>query len=254
MSKYKLNYKQNLCAARIFLNTFGFVLGESNEIDETSSIKIFNKNSNEAGFLSFDNGKVLILANYSNAVLTAYYDTPKIFGFKDTGFNKSSLSALFTERTSKISFTIDGTNRTNLSGVFLITSSMNTEFGVNCVCHPLICVDNFDGKRTTLKMLRNGLMFGLETQSRDYFEKIEVRPFDELNGFFLHDVRIGCDVENNYSYLSRKYSGIFNGAVIGEDSDKLHVFLQEEKCKRILNFYNNFVLKNDKGNSRKLVI
>ncbi len=38
-----LTLEQNICAARIFLNTFGLILENINKVNEFSKIKIFDK-------------------------------------------------------------------------------------------------------------------------------------------------------------------------------------------------------------------
>lgn len=253
MDEIYLTLEQNLCAARIFLNMFGFVLENSNDVNEFSKIKIFNKRMSEVGYLYFDNGKVVISAEYDNATLKADYGMPKVTSFVDVEC-KTADFALFGEWVSTINFEISGNDTNEFKGEILIDSSIDTEFGVNCICHPLISCSIPDKGEFTMKILRNGLMFGLDIKTNDSRERIEVNPWDDLNGFFLHDIKRGIISEEKYLYLYRRYAGVFNGAEKGEKKDKLHVFLKEKNQGEVTDYYNEFIQKVGKDDSRKSLI
>ena len=107
-----LTHEQNICAARIFLNTFGLTLENVSNVNEFSKIKIFDKTMNEIGELHFDKGKVIMSANYNNSVLEADFDIAKMSGFIDPEC-KNAPFALFGQWFSKIEFKTRRSRRTN---------------------------------------------------------------------------------------------------------------------------------------------
>ncbi len=250
MNKTYLTLEQNICAARIFLNTFGLTLENVDEVNEFSKIKIFDKALNEIGELHFNNGKVIMSVNYNNSVLNASFDIAKMLEIIDPEC-KSAAYALFGEWSSKIDFKLKEQNGIKLSGEFLIISSIDTEFGVSCLCHPLINCEVPGKGNIILKILRDGSLFKLEIVAGENYETINVRPYDSLNGFLLHDIRKGKYDEKKYAYPYRRYAGIFNGAETGENKDKLHVFLNEEEDNNQLNFRSEFIPKVKSENSKE---
>lgn len=249
VEKY-LTLEQNTCAARIFLNTFGLTLENVSDVNEFSKIKIFDKALNEVGKLHFDNGKVIMSANYNNSVLDANFDIAKMSGFVDIECSH----ALFGQWSSKIAFQVQKSNNINLSGEFLIRCSADTEFGVSCLCFPLINCEAPGKGNVILKILRDGSTFSLEFVSRENYEVIDVRPGDWLNGFLLHDIKKGKYDEEKRAYRYRRYAGIFNGAERGENKDKLHVFLSEEEYHNQLAFRNEFLPKDGDDNSKEALL
>lgn len=242
MKEKYLTLEQNACAARVFLNTFGFVLDNINELDEYSKIKIYDKSMNTVGQLYFDNGKVIMTAKYSNSTLMASYNIAKIFTFCD----KECDNALFGEWSSKINFQIQNNENTNINGEFLIESTIDTQFGISCLCHPLINYQIPNKGNISIKILRNGLTFGVEIISENYEETIHIRPWDDLNGYIKHIIKKG-EYERNKGYPYRKYAGIFAGGSCDEYKDKLHIFLEEYEYDNILCFHNEFVQKTNKN-------
>ena len=248
-AKY-LTLEQNTCAARIFLNTFGLILETTNEVTEFSKIKIFDRLMNEVGELHFDNGKVIMSANYNNSVLDASFDIAKMSGFIDLEC-KSAPFAIFGEWSSKVDFRVRKSNNITLSGELLIACSVDTEFGISCLCHPLINCEISGKGNIILKILRDGSTFSFEIVSGENYEVIDVRPWswDWLNGFILHDIKKG-----KYPYPYRRYAGIFNGGKTGEDKDKLQVFLIEEEYEKRLTFRNEFLKKAGDDNSKEIFL
>jgi len=161
---------QNNCAARIFLNAFGLTLENVTDIDAFSKIKIFNKDMNVVGKLHFDNGKVMISANYNNSLLEASYDIAKVFSFID----RECGNALFGQWSSKIEFKVENNNNIKLNGEFLIGCSVDSEFGIKCLCHPLINCEVSNKGKITLKILRDGRTFGVYISSGNYEETIRI--------------------------------------------------------------------------------
>lgn len=253
MKEKYLTLEQNTCSARIFLNTFGLILETPNEVTEFSKIKIYDKIMNEVGELHFANGQVIISANYNNSVLDASFDMAKMSGFVDFECEKASY-AIYGKWCSKILFRVQKSDNITLSGELLITCSVDTEFGITCFCHPLInCIVPKKGN-IILKILRDGSMFSCEIAAGENYELIDVRPWDWLNGFLLHDIKKGKYDKEKFSYPYRRYAGIFNGAERGEDKDKLHVFLSEEQYEKQLTFRNEFPSKIGDDNSKEILL
>lgn len=253
MRETNLTISQSLSAARIFLNTFGLILEDNDDINTFSKIKIFDKNMNEVGVLCFNGNKVLISANYNNSIFEVNYEIPKVFCLVDTECNSTEYS-LFGEWSNKIKFEITNINNAKIDGEFLITCSVDSELGVNCVCHPLINCEIPNTGSFTLKILRDGLTFGLEIKTNDSNERIDIRPFDQFNGFYIHDIKKRNLDEKNYPYIYRRFSGIFNGSETGKNKDNLQMFLKEEKDRKIINYYSKFIQKVDKENSINAII
>ena len=242
-----LTHKQNTCAARIFLNTFGLSLENLNDIDEFSKIKIFDRAMNEVGELYFDNGKVMISANYNNSALEANFDMAKMSGFIDPECN-----ALFGQWSSKIAFKVKNPNNINLSGEFLLDCAADTEFGISCRCHPLINCDVAGKVNIILQILRDGKTLGLEVSSENYNETIDIMPWDDLNGFIKHIISKGEYDSKKHKYEYRKYTGIFSSG--GEKENKLHVFLSETEWDNEISIRSEFLPKVGDDKSKALVI
>lgn len=246
-----LTLEQNTCAARIFLNTFGLTLGNINDINEFSKIKIFDRTINEVGELHFNNGKVIISANYNNSILEADFDIAKVSGFVDPEC-KNAPFALFGQWFSKIAFQLKNSNNIKLSGEFLLDCSVDTEFGVSCLCHPLINCDVAGKGNITLKILRNGRTFGLQVAAGSYNETIDIMPWDDMNGFIKHVISNGEYDPKRYKHEYRKYMGVFSAGK--GDEDKLHLFLSETEWDTRISFRNEFPLKAGDDRSEVLVV
>lgn len=251
MGEKYLTLEQNTCAARIFLNTFGLTLENVSDVNEFSKIKIFDKAMNEVGELHFDSGRVIMSVNYNNSVLDASFDIAKISGFVDPEC-ESAPFALFRQWSSKITFQVQKQDSVKLSGEFLIGSSVNSEFGLSCLCHPLINCNVAGKENITLKILRNGTTFGLEVNSGSYNETIDIMPWDDMNGFIRHVISNGKYDPESYKHEYRKYMGVFSAGK--GDEDKLHVFLSETEWDNQISFRNEFPPKNGDDNSETLVI
>ena len=134
MDNAYLTLEQNTCAARIFLNIFGLTLGDISNANESSRIKIFDNQANEVGELYFDSGKIIMYANYNNCSLNASLEMPTIWGFVDLESN----NAKFGEWNSNIDFQVQSPSISNIEGNMLISNAIDSEFGINCICHSTI--------------------------------------------------------------------------------------------------------------------
>ena len=248
MQEKYLTLTQNTCAARIFLNTLGLTLENLTDIDEFSKIKVFDKDMNVVGELHFDNGKVIIVSNYNNSLLEASYDIAKVFSFID----RECGNALFGQWSSNIEFKVENSNNIKLSGEFLIGCSVDSEFGIKCLCHPLINCEVPNKGKITLKILRDGRTFGVEISSGKYKETIDIMPGDNWNGFIKHVISNGDYDPKRYMHEYRKYMGVFAAGKGNED--KLHVFLSETEWDNKISFRNEFPLKIGDDKSKELVI
>lgn len=248
MGEKYLTLEQNTCAARIFLNTFGLTLENVSDVNEFSKIKIFDKSMNEVGELHFDNGRVIMSASYNNSILGASFDIAKMWGFVDIECG----NALFGQWSSKIAFQVQKTDNIKLSGEFLIGNSADSEFGISCLCHPLINCDIAGKGNITLKILRDGRTFGLEVASGSYEETIDIMPWDDFNGFIRHVISNGKYDQKRYEHEYRKYMGVFSAGK--GDEDKLHVYLSETEWDNQISFRNEYYQKDGDDKSEALVI
>lgn len=232
MKERTMSYENSLRDARIFLNTFNLILedGFSEKLD------IYDKDGNIVGCLSLIDNRINISAEYNGILLEADYYLPKMIAFVDIEDNDQ----LFGQWSSEIYFVLKK-EKMNINGEFLLSSSMDSEFGSKCVCHPIIRCDLDELGKIEFEILRKGKMFGLSFKTYNLKESIEVRPFDDLNGYIKHDILYGEYDFTRSSFPYRRYSGVFTG---GEsEKDKLHVFLHEEKYRESLDFKNGFVDK-----------
>jgi hypothetical protein len=191
-------------------------------------------------------GKVIMSAKYSKGKLTASYDIAKLFGFVDI----ESDNALFGQWSSKINFQIENSDH-NIKGEFLVANTADSQFGISCLCHPLLTLNIPDKGDITLKFLRDGCVFYFEFNTENYNETIEFKPVSE---YIRHVITKGEYNQEKHQYPYRKYVGVFNAAERGEDKDKLNMFLNEEQNGEILNSRRDLVKKVDKNSYRQLNI
>lgn len=240
MKEKYLNPEQSICASRIFLNTFGLILETISDVNESSRVKIFDKTMAEVGELHFNDDKIIMQANYNNSVLEASYDIPKIFGFVDLEMD----NAFFGYWPNKINFCMKVDNGVTLFGEFLIESSIDPEYGISCRCRPLIRYEVPEKGSVFLKMLINGT-FSLQFFSENYSETIDIKPFDNLNGFIRHVITDDKYDEKMHKRKYKKSTGVFKGGAIGDNKDTLRLFLNEEEQGVQLSFRNEFIPKVD---------
>lgn len=248
MAEKYLTLEQNTCAARIFLNTFGLTLENTDDINEYSKIKIFDKNTNEVGKLHFTNDKVIMSANYNNSMLHASFDIATVWAIVDIE-NKDEL---FGQWSNKIIFELKKQNGIKLSGEWEIASTADSEYGITCFCRPLIKCEVPNKGSIALKMSWNNKLFELKTTSFDYNETINIMPWDNNNGFIRHIITKGEYANERYEHEYKKYMGIFPAGKRNED--KLHIFLNETERNKQIHLLNEFIPKNDDDNSEELVI
>ena len=244
MEEQDLLFEQKIFAVKIFLNTFGLRLGNCNNISDCSEIKIIDKNKNVVGTFSFDNEKLEINVKSETMTLKANCNKAKVFKFINVPVNHTKYD-LFKEWQNNIVFEIETFDEIKLNGNFFISCSMDSNFNINYSCHPVINGNLFNKKEFTLKMLSDGSIFSLKISSNRDKETIDINPWNELDGFYTHELQIGSN--NNKDYLYR-YSGVVENHDLGESDGKIHVFKKEKNNLGISENYNKYVEKETKGN------
>lgn len=220
-----LNLKQNICAARIFLNAFGLVLDDIDCLDYSTVINIFLRDTNlVVGTLHFSDDKVLMQAKYNGNDLEASYEMAFVGAISD----EEVKGAYLTEWGAKIDFKLKN-NTISLDGNVLIPCAYDTEFGIDCSCHSeMKCI--FKDGEMHLQINKYGAVLESEIIKDDYEESLLIRPFDDMNGYFRHDIKAGKSKIQRWKsvteYDYRKYSTI---AGSGAEKNKLHVFAFEQR-------------------------
>lgn len=222
MEKQYLTHSQSLNAARIFLNAFGLILEDVNspkDVNESTKLNIYNKDMNVVGELKFNGKNISLDVNDNKLNLKANYEIAPITTINDHAFIGSTLRRWV----NKISFTCEviddsiSSEPLKIDGKFDVGASTDTEHDLNCTCHPLLNIKDFD---ETIKLLRDRKMFAYYKNSENYNEKIEITPFS-YSTYLSHDIKL----TDNRAY--RKYCGIFAAPLTDDDKEQLHVFSRE---------------------------
>lgn len=250
MKEQKLTFEQAIPAAKIFLNTFGLILEDTDELTVDSRLKIYDKDYNVVGEVSFSDNLISISAEFNGLTLDANYEIPKIFSFID---KEGPQDEFYGQWNSNIFFILTSDN-SKFNGEFNLESSIDTEFGKRCVCHPIIRCEIPNIGQITLEMLRQGKTFGINVKRGEYNEKIEIRPFDDLNGYILHDLKNGEYDKQKHSFPYRLYAGIFTAGRTEEYQNKLHIYYSETEYDESLNYKNGYIDKVNKDTTRESVI
>lgn len=193
MEKQYLTLKQNLCSARIFLNTFGLFLENPEEINEFSKIKIFNTNNLEVGMLYFENGFVKIQSITSLGNLNANYEIATFGGFEDL-----ECGGAFVDWAHVIQFQVDG--KLNFCGDMQIGVSIDTHFGSNCRVHSKIKYVDENNNDVVLKFMDDGKPFSYEAKKEGFREVLEIDPWSNFESYMYHIISNGEYDYNNYGF------------------------------------------------------
>ena len=236
----KLRLLRNLSAARVFLNLFGFYLGDVNDnINESSTITIYDRNMFGSGELSIKDNAVFLHAYYERVLLKASYTMPKNLTGKDNG--------VLSTWTTDIDFEVRTLFGGRIYGSVWLSSTLDSEKGIRCICQPLIKVNKSLGQDIKILMERELGLFTYVERDGDRTEEIKIAPSDDINGFIIHNVTKGnYEVLEPYRHVKHDYSrcaGIFNGAEVGEDSKKLKIYRYEEENNGIVDYCNELVPK-----------
>ena len=173
-----LTREQNLAAARIFLNIFDLTLEDTDKINEVTSLEIYNPNP--VGTLNFTDNKITISVDSLDGKLEANYDFANIFTIS-TGENGLSSK----EWSNNIKFSYDINNGVKLTGDFLIGACIDDEFGLTCLCQPLLSCEIADKEKVNISMFRNQKFFDLQSIKENYKEEISI---DKDTNLIIHNI------------------------------------------------------------------
>ena len=218
-----LNYNQMIRGAIIFLNTFGLILEQNEEIKEDSIIKILNYSNKEVGKVFFEDNKVLIEALSAFGFINASYDFPNVTAFVD--LETRSGNEKFAEWSNSIKYIINTNENNSIQGHYQIGTSVDSFYGINASCHQSIEFYKNKKKFMTLKMMYDGRLFEVIFYKKDLEEVIKLIPFDDMNGFSIHDIKKGKYNSEKGGYPYRKYCGVHKA---GRDENGLRVLSFEE--------------------------
>ncbi len=243
MRSYKLNLRECIPAAKIFLNIFGLTLDENNNI---------KCNDKVVGDLYVVDDTVLMRANYNDATLEASFDIPEANGFVDTESN----NALFGEWRFPIKFE-SNCNNINYKGNMLFACTADSEYGLKCQLHPNIDIQLSENCKINLKMMEDFSFLRLDIEKPDYYETINISPWTFASSFLRHQIIDGKEIRS-YVHPYNFQAGVFPGAEVGELKDKLHVFLSEvvndNEEEKYLSFHNEFLPREGEPESKEALI
>jgi len=241
-----LTLKEQMSAARVFLNTFGLILDEPEEIDVYAfKINILNQNNKETGMLYFEDGKVKIQADTPFGKLKSEYNLATYSGFRDIECGGS-----FIEWRTNINFNIFLNKEFNLDGEMQIDCSMDTTFGNKCRTHTLLKY-NENENNITINFMRDGCIFSYKMESENEKEIINVSPCDIWGDYIKHYYHKGKYDENKYGYPYKKVSGVRNHH---KNDNSLEVYSFVEKYVYPVSYTEKFIKREGKDESAESVI
>ncbi len=252
--KQFLTLAQNTCAASVFLNLFGLILEERDTIDEFTELHIYDSSMTEIGNLRFNGGKVLMNATYPLGKLQASFPLAEATLFADHEGAKpgefKAIPALHGSWRSDIQYQYTKPDGITFNGSAILESSIDTEFGLNCLCHFLLKCDHPELGKVTLKILRDGSFLRLDMLKGEAYENINFSPFGR-HGQILHDIFSG----KSGTVMPYRYNaGVFDMSESKNLEDKFQVFLLEKEYERVLNHRNEFIDKIANARPSQLII
>lgn len=233
----KLSYKQNLRAAIVFLNMFGLFVDENETIYPNGILKVFDLNKKETGTITFEEDRVVIMTQTDLGLLSASYQMTEASGFRDL---ESARAPRYAEWYSKINYIIEKNNSERFEGTTLIACSIDDEFGIKCSCHHALDYFVNDNKIVSLKIQLDGKALEIILLDQDIEEDIIIMPFDDMNGFIIHDIKKGeWSFTKDHEY--RKYSGVFSAGRSQKHQFRAFTVINENKKKE----KHQFLYEND---------
>lgn len=187
-----LTLEQNIRSAIIFLNIWGLKLEEKEKLNSNSVLQIYDQNNITVGEVRFDGNKTIMTANYNEINLEASYDNPVLGSLYDG----DDRSILFGSWASNIFFEAKSSNFKELSGNFEIGCSIDSELGIKCNCRSLIKYIDCSDEIVEITLCRDGKMLGIKANTTDKSDVIDIMPWDDFNGFIVHDFRNNCENDN----------------------------------------------------------
>lgn len=173
--------EQNLCSAKIFLNIFDLVLENKKDINQFTKLKIFDRNSNPVGILSFENESVKIKGVTNLGTLEADYNITDLCGIRNQKYSWATVIW-----THEIKFIVDGEQ--SFSGNMQIAAYVNAPFGNDCRLHTTIKYLDKDNKTVELKIMDDGTPFSYEAWKENFNESLEINPWSKNKTMIWHSI------------------------------------------------------------------
>ena len=203
MNEIELTYEQNLRAAIVFINMFGLLVEEKEDLCQGDTLKIMTSDGMAVGNIALNKEKINITAQTELGPLNASYKKVTASTFID---EEQDHPGAFASWCTKIGYTISRSDEEKIEGLFICPCTMDTEFGINCACgHKLDCFVNAN-KTMSLKVGVDFSLFEADIFNGDLHESIQILPNDDINGYIKYQIKQGVYGENGFPY--QKYSGI----------------------------------------------
>ncbi len=244
-----LSLAQNTSAACLFLNLFAYAIEEKEDIDEFTELKIFDKNMNAIGKLSFDNGIVIMKTSTPLGNLNATFPIAEARFINDQegdipGKNGSWVTEIkYNFAKPDLSF----------SGEIMFECSVDTAFGLNCLCHPTIHCEREDLGKFDLMILRDGNFLNIEILKGEDYEQIKIKPFGRRSQI-LHDITYGKLDDKTLEYPYRYAAGVFDTEEDGAENKDYNLIFVEKEYDNFFKYRDEYVHKNSTDDYRVLHI
>lgn len=238
MRKY-LTLAQNTSAACIFLNLFNLILEEKEDIDEFTKLKIYDRDMNIIGELYFNNGVVIMNTSSPVGKLNATFPIAEARFINDT---EGDIPGKNGSWVTEIKYQFEKLDL-SFSGEVMFESSVDTAFGLNCLCHPTIHCERKDLGKIDLMILRDGNFLNIEILKGDDYEQINIKPFGHRSQI-LHDITYGKLDEKTLEYPYRYGAGVFDIQENGIENKDYNLIFIEKEYDNFLKCRDEYVHKN----------
>lgn len=203
--KKQLSYEQNIRAAIVFLNMFGVLVEERENIFLGNTLKVTSSEGLELGNVNIEEDRISITTRTDLGFLSAKYQLITASGSRDI---ESVGAPVFAQWNTDIDYTIMKNDIESFHGKFMVDCFADEKFEISCLCRHTLDYLVGGNKAMSLKFQLNGETFGVVFFDGNLQENIKLMPFDSLNGFIIHDIKKGDYGNDGFPY--RKYSGIFS--------------------------------------------
>ncbi len=248
MRKY-LTLAQNTSAACIFLNLFNFILEEKEDIYEFTKLKIYDRGMNIIGELYFNNGIVIMNTSSPVGKLNATFPIAEARFINDP---EGDIPGKNGSWVTEIKYQFEKPDLC-FSGEVMFESSVDTAFGLNCLCHPTIHCEREDLGKIDLMILRDGNFLNIEILKGDDYEQIKIKPFGHRSQI-LHDITYGKLDEKALEYPYRYAAGVFDIWENEIENKDYNLIFIEKEYDNFLKCRNEYVHKNSTDDYRVLRI
>lgn len=231
--KQYLTLEQNICSARVFLNVFGLILENQDNINEFSKLKIFNTKGEEVGILCFKDGKINVTANSNFGKLNAYYDVASVWGFNDI-----ECGGVFAQWNNNIYFDVSSEDKLNFKGNIQIGCSMDSDFGIRCNTHSIVEYKQSENQ-VALKFMMDGSEFKYEINGKNEREIIDVSICNTLSNFMHHYIIKGEYDYDKHAFPYRKSARIKTKSF--DENNILEALSFAEEYGELLSYSENYI-------------